>query len=252
MSAPLKWSYKTGIEADWCKSTADQKARLKAVNKIFSASIAENCVVTVDDISDYKDGSIVNVRIDSGDWRGEYSLSLPKQNADDSTDVHLCAYWKNDVFFLTTDATPTSWDGGNRDIKNSRLSAHMLMYACKIVKPNGVVMPYYFSPRMFANRPEPRLLDVFPMLDRPLHYSSEVCYPVPRPVMPAYPIASSVSSDVHQADLVYFGNMPNHMPGVFYSPEGEIGQDNKNYSIELNGRSIRMHSTGSVFFLVDA
>lgn len=255
MSAPLKWSYKTGIETDWCKSTADQKTRLKAVNKIFSSTIAENCVVSVDDRSDDKDGSVVWVRIDNGDWKGEYHLSLPKQNADDSVDVHLCAFWKNDVFFLTTDATAVEWDGGNRDIQKSRLSAHMLMYACKIVKPNGAVIPYFFSPILNANRPdrpEPRLIDVFPMLDRPLHYSSDVCYPVPRPVMPAYPIASSISLSDHQADLIYFGNMPNHMPGVFYSPEGEIGEDKKNYSIELNGRSIRMHPTGSVFFLVDA
>ena len=252
MSAPLKWSYKTGIETDWCKSTADQKTRLKAVNKIFSASIAENCGVTVDDTSEDKDGSIVIVRIDSGDWQGEYTLSLPKQNADDSVDVHLRAFWKNDVFFLTTDATPTEWDGGNRDIKNSRLSAHMLMYACRIVKPNGAVIPYYISTRLDnAHNTETRLLDVFPMLDRPLHYSSEVPHSLYRPIMPAYPIPSSVSS-TGQADLNYFGHMPNHMPGVFYSPEGEIGQDKKNYSIELNGRSIRMYPTGSVFFLVDA
>ena len=251
MAAPLKWSYKTGLETDWCKSTADQKARLKAVNKIFSSSIAENCVVLVDDMSEKKDGSIVNVRIDSGDWKGEYMLSLPTQNADDSVNIHLVAYWKNDVFFLTTDATAPVWDGGNRDIQKSRLSAHMLMYACKIVKANGAVIIYYFSTQLNAtNTTETRLLDVFPMLDRPLHYSSDVRYSLHRPVMPAYPISSSLSSS-GDADLNFFGWMPNHMPGVFYSPEGEIGQD-KNYSIELNGRSIRLHPTGSVFFLVDA
>ena len=250
MSAPLKWSYKTGIEADWCKSTADQKTRLKAVNKIFSASIAENCVVSVDDISEDKDGSTVSVRIDSGDWKGEYFLSLPKQNADDSTDFHLCAYWKNDVFFLTTDATATAWDGGRRDIKNSRLSAHMLMYACRIVESDGTVNIYYVSTKMNANDVETRLLDVFPMLDRPLHYSNEAPHSLRHPILPAYPIASSASSS-SQAGSTYFGNLPNHMPGVFYSPEGEIGQEN-NYSIVLNGRSIRMYPTGSVFFLVDA
>ena len=241
MSAPLKWSYKTGIETDWCKSTADQKTRLKAVNKIFSSTIAENCGVTVDDTSEDKDGSIVIVRIDSGDWKGEYMLSLPKQNADDSIDFHLCAFWKNDVFFLTTDATATAWDGGNRDIKNSRLSAHLLMYACRIVKSNGTVIPYYFAPMINNAGRETRLLDVFPMLDRTLHYNSDPDYLYPQ-VMPAYPIKSVVT---------YYGNMPNHMPGVFYSPKGDIGQD-KNYSIELNGRSIRMYPTGSVFFLVDA
>lgn len=249
MSAPLKWSYKTGLEADWCKSTADQKTRLKAVNKIFSASIAENCVVSVDDKSDDKDGSTVCVRIDSGDWKGEYLLSLPKQNADDSTDVHLCAYWKNDVFFLTTDATATAWDGGNRDIKNSRLSAHMLMYACRIVESDGTVNIYYVSTKLNANDVETRLLDVFPMLDRPLNYSSEAPHATHHRVLPAYPIPSSASS-TGLAGETYFGNLPNHMPGVFYSPEGEIGQEN-NYSITLNGRSIRMHPTGSVFFLVD-
>lgn len=250
MSVPLKWSYKTGIEADWCKSTADQKTRLKAVNKIFSSTIAENCVVTVDDKSEDKNGSTVSVRIDSGDWKGEYFLSLPKQNADDSTDFHLCAYWKNDVFFLTTDATATSWDGGNRNIKNSRLSAHMLMYACRIVKSDGTVNIYYVSTKFNANNTETRLLDVFPMLDRPLHYSSEAPHSLRHPILPAYPIPSSASASSMAGDT-YFGNLPNHMPGVFYSPEGEIGQEN-NYSIMLNGRSIRMHPTGSVFFLVDA
>ncbi len=240
MSVPLKWSYKTGIETDWCKSTADQKARMKAVNKIFSESIGQNCVVLVNDESDDKDGSRVRVLIDSGDWKGEYLLSLPKQNADDSVDFHLCAYWKNDVFFLTTDATATAWDGGNRDVRNSRLSAHMLMYACKIVEYNGTVNIYYISPMLNSAKTETRLLDVFPMLDRPLHYSSEV-HPSYRSIMPAYPIP---------AEVTYYGNMPNHMPGVFYSPEGEIGED-KNYSITINGRSIRMYPTGSVFFLVD-
>ena len=250
MAAPLKWSYKTGIEADWCKSTADQKARMKAVNKIFSASIGQNCVVRVDDNSDFKDGSIVTVHIDSGDWKGEYMLSLPTQNADDSVDFHLCAYWKNDVFFLTTDATATAWDGGNRDIKKSRLSAHMLMYACRIVKADGTVIVYSFAPKMNANNTETRLLDVFPMLDRPLHYSSDVRYSLNRQIMPAYAIKSSASSS-GDSDVTFFGWMPNHMPGVFYSPEGEIGED-KNYSITVGGRSIRMYPTGSVFFLVDA
>ena len=268
MSAPLKWSYKTGIEADWCKSTADQKTRLKAVNKIFSASIAENCVVTVDDKSEDKDGSTVNVRIDSGDWKGEYLLSLPKQNAEDSVDFHLCAYWKNDVFFLTTDATATSWDGGSRDIRNSRLSAHMLMYACRIVESDGTVNIYYVSTKLNANNTETRLVDVFPMLDRPLYYSSEASHSMSPPIMPAYPMldrplySSSKASNMHhpimpaypipsETGSTYFGNLPNHMPGVFYSPEGKLGQEN-NYSIELNGRSIRMYPTGSVFFLVDA
>lgn len=252
MPAPLKWSYKTGLETDWCKSTADQKSRIKAVNKIFSASIGQNCVVLVDDKSEKKDGSIVNVTIESGDWKGEYLLSLPTQNADDSVDFHLRAYWKNDVFFLTTDATPTAWDGGNRDIQKSRLSAHMLMYACRIVNSNGAVIVYYFSPMLHAVNPETRLLDVFPMLNRPLHYSSEVHSSAHRPIMPAYPIPSSASSS-GDADVTYFGHMPNHMPGVFYSPEGEIGdRQDKNYSIMLNGRSIRMYPTGSVFFLVDA
>jgi hypothetical protein len=54
MAVPLKWSYKTGLETDWCKSTADQKTRMKAVNKIFSASIGQNCVVLVDDKSEKK------------------------------------------------------------------------------------------------------------------------------------------------------------------------------------------------------
>ena len=251
MSVPLKWSYKTGLETDWCKSTADQKTRLKAVNKIFSASIAENCVVSVDDHSEDKDGSTVSVRIDSGDWKGEYLLSLPKQNADDSADFHLNVYWKNDVFFLTTDATPTAWDGGRRDIKNSRLSAHMLMYACRIVESDATSNIYYVSTKFNANHVETRLLDIFPMLDRPLHYSNEASHSQRHPILPAYPIPSSASSS-GQAGPTYFGNLPNHMPGVFYSPEGEIGEDKKNYSIELNGRSIRMYPTGSVFFLVDA
>lgn len=251
MTVPLKWSYKTGIETDWCKSTADQKARMKAVNKIFSASIGQNCVVLVDDISETKDGSTVKVNIDSGDWKGEYFLSLPKQNADDSVDIRLCAYWKNDVFFLTTDATATVWDGGNRDIRNSRLSAHMLMYACRIVESNGTVNVYYFSPMLNANNTETRLLDVFPMLARPLHYSTEDPYALHHWIMLAYPIPNAASSS-GQAGVSCFGNMPNHMPGVFYSPEGEIGQDDKNYSIVLDSQNIRLCSTGSVFFLVDA
>lgn len=250
MTAPLKWSYKTGLETDWCKSTADQKARMKAVNKIFSASIGQNCVVLVDDKSETKDGSTVKVSIDSGDWKGEYFLSLPTQNADDSVDVRLCAFWKNDVFFLTTDATATAWDGGNRDIQKSRLSAHMLMYACRIVESDGTVNVYYVSTKLNANNTETRLLDVFPMLDRPLNYSDEAPHSEHHPILPAYPIPSSASSS-SVAGSTYFGNLPNHMPGVFYSPEGEIGQD-KNYSISIDGRSIRMYPTGSVFFLVDA
>ena len=99
MTAPLKWSYKTGIETDWCKSTANQKTRTKAVNKIFSASIGQNCVVLVDDKSDKGDGSTVKVRIDSGDWEGEYFLSLPTQNAADSVDIRLCAFWKMTCFY---------------------------------------------------------------------------------------------------------------------------------------------------------
>jgi hypothetical protein len=250
MPAPLKWSYKTGTETDWCKSTADQKTRTKAINKIFSASIGQNCVVLVDDKSDKGDGSTVKVNIDSGDWKGEYFLSLPTQNAADSVDVRLCAYWKNDVFFLTTDATATAWDGGSYNIQKSRLSAHMLMYACRIVEPDGTVKIYYVSTKLNADGKESLLLDVFPMLNRFLHYSDTAQDSARHPVLPAYPIPSSVTSAGKTVSPV-FGNLPNHMPGVFYSPDGEIGHD-KNYSIMLNGRSIRMCATGSVFFLVDA
>lgn len=250
MPVPLKWSYKTGLETDWCKSTADQKARTKAVNKIFSASIGQNCVVLVDDKSENKDGSTVKVTIDNGDWKGEYFLSLPKQNADDSVNIHLCTYWKNDVFFLTTDSTATAWDGGNYDTKQSRLSAHILMYACRIVESDGTVNIYYVSTKLNADGTESRLLDVFPMLDRSLHYSTTAQDFEGHQILPAYPIQSSADSSGKNGSPV-FGNLPNHMPGVFYSPEGEIGHD-KNYNIVLNGRSIRMHATGSVFFLVDA
>ena len=250
MPAPLKWSYKTGIETDWCKSTANQKTRTKAVNKIFSASIGQNCVVLVDDKSDKGDGSTVKVRIDSGDWEGEYFLSLPTQNAADSVDIRLCAFWKNDVFLLTTDATATAWDGGNYDIQKSRLSAHMLMYACRIVESDGTVNIYYVSTKLNADGTESRLVDVFPMLDRPLHYSETAQDSGVHQILPAYPIQSSADSSGKNGSPV-FGNPPNHMPGVFYSPEGEIGHD-KNYNILLNGRNIRMHATGSVFFLVDA
>ena len=250
MPVPLKWSYKTGLETDWCKSTADQKTRMKAVNKIFSASIGQNCVVLVDDKSEKKDGSTVKVSIDSGDWKGEYFLSLPKQNADDSVDVRLCAFWKNDAFFLTTDATATAWDGGSYNIRNSRLSAHMLMYACRIVEADGTVNIYYVSTKLNADGTESRLVDVFPMLDRPLHYSTTAQDFEGHQILPAYPIQSSADSSGKTGSPV-FGNLPNHMPGVFYSPEGEIGHD-KNYSIMLGGRSIRMYATGSVFFLVDA
>lgn len=250
MATPLKWSYKTGLEADWCKSTADQKARLKAVNKIFSASIGQNCVVLVDDKSEKKDGSTVKVNIDSGDWKGEYLLSLPKQNADDSVDIRLCAYWKNDVFFLTTDATATAWDGGSYDVQKSRLSAHMLMYACRIVEPDGTVNIYYVSTKLNDDGSESRLLDVFPMLDRPLHYIDTAQDSGYHPVLPAYPIPSSVTVSGKTVSP-FFGNLPDHMPGVFYSPGGEIGHD-KSYIIVLSSRSIRMFSTGSVFFLVDA
>ena len=250
MPAPLKWSYKTGIETDWCKSTANQKTRTKAVNKIFSSSIGQNCVVLVDDKSDKGDGSTVKVRIDSGDWEGEYFLSLPTQNAADSVDIRLCAFWKNDVFLLTTDATATAWDGGNYDIQKSRLSAHMLMYACRIVESDGTVNIYYVSTKLNADGTESRLVDVFPMLDRPLHYSETAQDSGVHQILPAYPIQSSADSSGKNGSPV-FGNPPNHMPGVFYSPEGEIGHD-KNYNILLNGRNIRMHATGSVFFLVDA
>lgn len=250
MPVPLKWSYKTGLETDWCKSTADQKTRMKAVNKIFSASIGQNCVVLVDDKSEEKDGSTVKVTIDSGDWQGEYFLSLPKQNADDSVDVRLAAYWKNDVFFLTTDATATVWDGGSYDIQKSRLSAHMLMYACRIVESDGTVNIYYFSTKLNAGGTESRLVDVFPMLDRPLHYSETAQDFEGHQILPAYPIRSSADPSSKNGSPVY-GNLPNHMPGVFYSPEGEIGHD-KNYNILSNGRSVRMYATGSVFFLVDA
>lgn len=250
MPVPLKWSYKTGLETDWCKSTADQKTRMKAVNKIFSASIGHNCVVLVDDKSEEKDGSTVKVSIDSGDWEGEYFLSLPKQNADDSVDIRLCAFWKNDVFFLTTDATATAWDGGSYDTKKSRLSAHLLMYACRIVESDGTVNIYYVSTKLNADGTESRLLDVFPMLDRPLHYSETAQDSEYHPILPAYPIPNSVNSSGKTVSPV-FGNLPNHMPGIFYSPEGEIGHE-KNYNIILNGRNIRMYPTGSVFFLVDA
>ena len=250
MPAPLKWSYKTGIETDWCKSTANQKTRTKAVNKIFSASIGQNCVVLVDDKSDKGDGSTVKVRIDSGDWKGEYFLSLPTQNAADSVDIRLCAFWKNDVFLLTTDATATAWDGGNYDIQKSRLSAHMLMYACRIVESDGTVNIYYVSTKLNADGTESRLVDVFPMLDRPLHYSETAQDSGVHQILPAYPIQSSADSSGKNGSPV-FGNPPNHMPGVFYSPEGEIGHD-KNYNITLNKQKIRMHATGSVFFLVDA
>ena len=250
MPAPLKWSYKTGIETDWCKSTANQKTRTKAVNKIFSASIGQNCVVLVDDKSEKKDGTTVKVSIDSGDWEGEYFLSLPTQKSDDSVDIRLCAYWKNDVFFLTTDATATAFDGGNYDIQKSRLSAHMLMYACRIVESDGTVNIYYVSTKLNADGTESRLVDVFPMLDRPLHYSETAQDFGGHQILPAYPIQSSADSSGKNGSPV-FGNPPNHMPGVFYSPEGEIGHD-KNYNILLNGRNIRMHATGSVFFLVDA
>lgn len=252
MPAPLKWSYKTGLETDWCKSTAAQKSRIKAVNKIFSASIGQNCVVLVDDVSEKHDGSIVNVTIESGDWEGEYFLSLPTQNADDSVDVRLTAYWKNDVFFLTTDTTATAWDGGSYDIRKSRLSAHMLMYACRIAESDGTVNIYYVSTKLNADGTESRLLDVFPMLDRPLHYSETAQEFEGHQILPAYPIQSSADSSNKNGSPV-FGNMPNHMPGVFYSPEGEIGdRQDKNYSITVDGRSIRMYPTGSVFFLVDA
>ena len=250
MTAPLKWSYKTGIETDWCKSTANQKTRTKAVNKIFSSSIGQNCVVLVDDKSDKGDGSTVKVRIDSGDWKGEYFLSLPTQKSADSVDIRLCAFWKNDVFLLTTDATATAWDGGNYDIQKSRLSAHMLMYACRIVESDGTVNIYYVSTKLNADGTESRLVDVFPMLDRPLHYSETAQDSGVHQILPAYPIQSSADSSGKNG-LPVFGNPPNHMPGIFYSPEGEIGHD-KNYNITLNKQKIRMHATGSVFFLVDA
>ena len=225
-------------------------SRTKAVNKIFSSSIGQNCVVLVDDKSDKGDGSTVKVRIDSGDWKGEYFLSLPTQNAADSVDIRLCAFWKNDVFLLTTDATATAWDGGNYDIQKSRLSAHMLMYACRIVESDGTVNIYYVSTKLNADGTESRLVDVFPMLDRPLHYSETAQDSGVHQILPAYPIQSSADSSGKNGSPV-FGNPPNHMPGVFYSPEGEIGHD-KNYNITLNKQKIRMHATGSVFFLVDA
>jgi hypothetical protein len=190
------------------------------------------------------------VSIDSGDWKGEYFLSLPTQNADDSVDIKLCAFWKNDVFFLTTDATATAFDGGSYDIQKSRLSAHMLMYACRIVESDGTVRIYYLANKQNDEGTESRLLDVFPMLDRPLHYSSTAQDFEGHQIMPAYPIQSFADSSGKNGSPV-FGNLPNHMPGIFYSPEGEIGHE-KNYNIMLNGRSVRMYPTGSVFFLVDA